>query len=130
MIRADHGAVALIAALALALGVAACEPSGPGELTATVQAPVPTGAVVIELAGARITGFDGVGDTRTYAAEAVAGDTVQRVIVVSPTGASLRFRVRVEDVGAEPPRGAVIEAVDPTNRRITALTGYMVRVAR
>jgi hypothetical protein len=124
------GRAAPLALAAVALGLAACEPSGPGELVATVHAPVPTGAVVVELVGARMTGFDGVGDSRAFGADGVAADTVRRVVVISPSAGDLRFRVLVEDVGAEPPRAAVIEAVDPANRAITALTGYSVRIAR
>ena len=124
------GRAGLGAAVALALGLAACEPSGPGALTATVSAPVPTGAVVVELIGARITAFEGLADARTFAAEPSAADTVQRVIVISPTGGPFRFRIEVEDLGAEPPRGAVVDAVDPANRRISTLTTYTVRIAR
>ena len=116
---------------ALALGVAACEEHGPGSLTASVTAPVPTGAVVVELTGARITGFEGVGDSRAFAADLQPADTILRVIVLTPTGgASLKFRVKVEDVGEAPPRGAVVDAVDPANRKITALTGYTVRISK
>ena len=121
--------LAVLAALALAVG--ACEETGPGSLTANVTAPVPTGAVVVELRGARITGFEGVGETRAFAAEPQVSDTILRVIVVSPTGgSSLRFRVQVEDVGEASPRGAVVDAVDGSNRKITALTGYSVRISR
>jgi hypothetical protein len=116
--------------VALALAIAACEESGPGSLTATVRAPVPTGAVVIELVGAEVTGFEGAGDSRAFAADPMPGDTVRRVIVMSPSGASLQFRIQVEDVSSLAPRGAVVDAVDPSNRKITALTGYQVRISR
>ena len=123
-----------VAGVALAIGimaVAACEPSGPGALTATVQAPVPTGAVVVELAGARISRFEGVGDTRTFAADPTAADTVQRVVVLSPGGGGiLRFRLHVDDVGAEPPRGAVVEAVDLANQQIPSVTDYRITISR
>jgi hypothetical protein len=118
-------------AAALALGAAACEETGPGTLAASVRAPVPTGAVVIELVGAGVTGFEGEGGTRVFAAEPLsAADTLRRVIVMSPTGAALQFRVAVEDVSQPPPRAAVVDAVDPANRKITALAGYAVRIAR
>lgn len=119
-----------LGALALALAAAACEPSGPGTLTATVQMPVPTGAVTIELAGPKVTAFEGLGGSRTFAAPLSAADTIQRVVVVSPTGATLQFRISVEDVGADPPRAVVVDAVDPANRTISALTAYSVRIAR
>lgn len=121
---------ALGAVLAALLAVGACEPSGPGSLTATVKAPVPTGAVVVELAGPRMTGFEGVGGTRTFEATATAADTVRRVIVVSPSGGTIQFRIDVEDIRAETPRAAVVDAVDPSNAKVPTLTGYSVRVAR
>jgi hypothetical protein len=122
--------VRMALAAALALGLAACEESGPGALTATVRAPVPTGAVVVELVGATMSGFEGVGDVRAFAAEPMATDTVRRVIVMSPTGASLQFKIQVDDVSQLPPRGAVVDAVYPSNRKITTLTGYTVRISR
>jgi hypothetical protein len=113
-----------------ALLVSACEPSGPGSLTATIEMPAPTGAAVVELVGPRVTGFEGLGGTRVFPAPATAVDTVRRVVVVSPGGTSLQFRVDVEDVRADAPRGRVVEAVDPANQRVTSLAGYAVRVAR
>jgi len=118
------------ALVAMVLAAAACEDNGPGSLTATVVAPVPTGAVVVELVGARVTGFEGVEDTRAFAADPQVADTVRRVIVITPTGGAIKFRVEVEDVSEQPPRGAVVDAVDPANRKITALTGYQVRISR
>lgn len=121
---------ARVAALAALVLAAACEPRGPGALIATIRAPVPIGAVVVELAGARVMAFEGLGSARTFAAEGAPGDTVQRVIVVSPTAGTLRFRLEVEDIAAEPPRAAVVDAVDPANRPIAALDGFAVRISR
>ena len=122
--------LALVVTLAVGVLVAACEPSGPGSLTATVVMPAATGAAVVELVGPRVTGFEGLGDTRVFPAPATAADTVRRVVVVSPTGTSLQFRVDVEDIRADPPRGQIVDAVDPTNHKVTSLTGYGVRIAR
>ena len=124
--RALTGGLALV----LVLGTAACEPSGPGDLAATVQAPVPTGALVIEMVGRGITGFGGLGDARTFASSPLRGAAGHRVILVSPSGAALRFRVQVEDVSENPPTATVVSAVDTSNRPIAALTGYTVRIAR
>lgn len=121
---------AWIGALVAVLLASACEPSGPGSLTATIQIPAPTGAAVIELTGPSVTGFEGIGGTRVFPAPATAADTVRRVVVVSPSGTSLQFRVDVADIRADPPRGQVVEAVDPTNQRVPSLTGYAVRIAR
>ena len=121
---------AVLGALALGAAVAACEPRGPGSLNATVEAPGPTGAVVIELAGQRMTSFEGVGGTRTFATQGSPADTLRRVVVVSPAGVELRFRIAVEDIGADPPRAAVVDAVDPSNLKVPTLTGYRVKISR
>jgi hypothetical protein len=117
----------------LALGVlalAACEPSGEGELTAHVQAPRPTGALVIDLIGTGVLGFEGAGDTRTFSGAVDPRATSHRVIVVSTSGQRLTFRVRVEDVSAPPPTAAVSAAADASNVPIETLEGYEVRIAR
>ena len=116
----------------LALGLVllgACEPSGPGALTGTVQAPVATGAVIVELTGTGITGFEGVGGVRTLPTTADPLTSSHRVIVVSPSGA-LRFRVLVEDVGGLAPRAVVVSAVDVANLPIESLAGFSLRISR
>ena len=119
-----------VLALATLLGVTGCEPSGPGSLTAIVTAPNPTGGLVIEVAGAGITGFEGLGDVCTLADVAIPGASSRRVVVVSSTGSSLRFRVQVEDVSGDPPSATVVAAVDTSNRPVEAFLGYSVRIAR
>ena len=61
-------ALRLAVGIAAALAVAGCEPSGPGDLTARVTAPSPTGAVVLEIAGEGVVGFEGTGDALTLSA--------------------------------------------------------------
>jgi hypothetical protein len=119
-----------LATAAFVIGAAACEPSGPGALTATVQTPVPTGAVVIELVGRDLTGFEGVGDVRAFAADPQPTDSIRRVIVMSPSAGPLQFKVQVPDVSAPPPLATVVEAVDGSNRKLTTLTGFTVRISR
>lgn len=119
-----------LAALAGLLVAAACEPSGPGTLTLTVQPPAPTGAVVLQVAGSGITAIEGVGGTRTYAGAPSAGDSVRAIVAVTATGAAFQMKVDVEDVRADPPRAVVIEAVDLSNRRIENPTGYTIRISR
>jgi hypothetical protein len=114
----------------VALALAACEPSGPGELTATVRTPRPTGALVVELAGAGITGFDGAGDVRAFSGPVDAVADTQRVVVVSVSGQGIRFRVQVQDLADPPPTAVVVSAVDERNDPIEALGGYSVRIAR
>ena len=116
--------------LLVALALAACEPSGPGELTATVRTPRPTGALVVELTGAGITGFDGAGDARTFSGPLDAAADTQRVVVVSASGERIRFRVQVRDLGDSPPTAVVVSAADTDNDPIDALGGYSVRIAR
>lgn len=118
--------IALVAFLVLA--AAACEPSGPGSLTASVEGPVAAGAVVVELQGSGITGIEGAGGTRAFSAAAQNGR--HRIVVVGPEAGRLRFRVQVRDLASEPPTGRVVEAVDGQNRPIPSLTAFTVRVAR
>jgi hypothetical protein len=117
-------------ALAALLGVAACEPSGPGPLVATVSASGPVGALVVEFPAAGVVGFGGVGDTRTFEAPAVVGAATRRVVVISPTGTAVRFNVNVEDVSAPFPIATVVSAADASNQPIVATTGIGVRLAR
>jgi hypothetical protein len=116
-----------VLALAALLGLAACEPSGPGTLTVDVG---PVGAVVVELTGTGVVGFGGLGDARTFEAPAVAGALSRRVVVVSPTGANVRFKISVEDVGALFPTATIVSAVDAANEPIDALAGLSLRVSR
>jgi len=113
------------------LALAGCEPSGEGALEAVVQAPGPTGAVIVEVTGTGVVGFEGTGDVRTFSGSVDPTATLQRVVVVSASGArQLRFRVLVEDVGGRPPTAAVRSAVDTNNLPIDALEGYSVRISR
>src|SRR5687768_2042759 len=117
--------------LALAiLSLAACEPSGPGALTASVHTPAPTGAVVVEVAGAGVTGFEGTGDVRTFSGPVDPRAPSHRVIVVSASGERIRFRIEVEDVQDPAPTASVVSAVDANNLPIGSLGGFSVSVAR
>jgi hypothetical protein len=118
----------LLPLVVLALG--ACEPNGPGELTASVRTPRPTGALVVELTGAGITGFDGAGDVRTFSGPVDAVADTQRVVVVSVSGQGIRFRVQVRDLADPPPTAVIVSAVDQENVPIDVLAGYSVRIAR
>jgi hypothetical protein len=118
--------LALVSLLALlALG---CDsgPSGPGEMTGTLQSPVPSlGGALLEVVGKGITGFSGAGGTQVLWAAAPAGDTF-RVILVSPTAGQLRFRVSVEDLGDRKPTASVISVVSGDNLPVPATPQYRV----
>lgn len=123
-------ALRLAAALVLALPLAGCDlfgPSGPGTLEATVSAEEPLGALVLELEGGGVTGFQGLGDTRVVGHSRVGSQGRQRVVLVAPDGSSIRFAMEVDDLGADPPTVRVVSAVDPGNRPSNA-TGIQVRV--
>jgi hypothetical protein len=124
--RRARGRLLVFAALALA----ACEPSGPGRLTGFVQAPVATGAVVLEVTGTGVTGFADVGDARAFSGDADPSASSHRVVVVAPSRSRLRFRVDVEDVANLRPTAVVVSAVDYENRRISSLAGYSVTISR
>ena len=103
--------------------VAGCsdDPSGPGSFVASLTAPdgVELGAVVVQVEGRGIEGFDAVGTSQVFAGEETDEATPLRVVVVG-TGA-LGFSIRVSDVAAATPSGTVITAVDQENRQIPAV---------
>ena len=106
---------ALARALVGALGgvlVAGCDfgPSGPGTIPGRVFGDDALGAVVLEVRGAGIEGFEGLGDTRVYAAQVAGAENRHRVVLVSPGGGDMRFDMRVRDVGMFPPSVAVMAA--------------------
>jgi hypothetical protein len=116
-------------AIASVLSAAGCDsgPSGPGTLIVTVDAPAALGAVALEVVGSGVTGFEGVGSTAAYGTVVSARQNRHRVVLVDPVGGQLRFSVRVEDVGAEPPVISVVGAAGTDNlERIT--TDVEVRV--
>ncbi len=103
--------------LGAALAVAACDggPEGPGTLTGSVEAPVPLGAVVLEVTGGGVEGFVGAGDTRAYGALVSSAEKRYRVVLVDEAGGQLDFGVRVQDVGASKPSVSVIFAAGADN---------------
>jgi hypothetical protein len=110
----------------------ACDsgPKGPGALSATVSGRV-LGAAVLEVSGPGITSFEGQGGSRVFSA-ALSPNAVTpsyRVIVVDPEGGDLHFGIRVEDVAAQLPTVAVIQAVDSANAPVPG-SAVQVRVAR
>ena len=119
---------ALLALVVVA--AAACEPSGPGPLGGVVEGPLPLGAVVLEIRGTGITGFEGAGDTRTFADPADPRASNQRVVVVGSAAGELRFRVHVEDVSGLLPTATALSAVDANNRPIESLAGIFVQISR
>jgi hypothetical protein len=120
------------AALAAVLALAACDsgPEGPGVLPATVVSPQPLGAVVLELTGAGITGFEAQGSTQVFGAVASAGAQKHRVVLVSPTGSTeIRFGIGFADRGGKMPTVVAISAATPANLPVTA-GGLKVRIER
>jgi hypothetical protein len=110
--RIVHG---LLVSAAMAL--AACEtgPSGPGVLPGTLSASPPQtlGAVVLEVTGSHIEGFEGQAGSRAYGAVVSAENKRYRVVVVG-TG-QLGFGVKVDDIGGPKPTIEVVSAVDADN---------------
>jgi len=114
------------------LSIAACDsgPKGPGVLPARVTSPEPLGAVVLEFAGAGITGFEGQGSTQVFGAIGSAGAGKHRVILVSPTAATeIRFGIEFSDRGGKMPSVTAISAASATNAPVTA-AGLKVRIER
>lgn len=114
-----------------ALAVSACDsgPSGPGTLSATVESATPVGAVVLEVVGPAVEGFEAQGSTHVYGTAVAAAAGRHRAVVVAPDGAALRFGIRVSDLGAEPPAVTAVAAASPLNLPALA-TGIQVLVSR
>lgn len=112
------GSLGLVIALAAAASVAACEsgPSGPGSVEATVESPRRiAGGVVVEVRGAGIRGFTAASPLQLFwAPQSEPG--AFRVVLINPGDAApLTFQIQVDDLGADPPTGQVIEATALTN---------------
>jgi hypothetical protein len=122
--------VPTVAVLLGGVAVAGCgdSASGPGPLSATVVGPGPLGAAVVEVSGRGITGFEGAGSVRTFAA--ATGAEVYHVVLVATEGGDLPFRILVEDRKESLPAAVVLSAVDPQNVPMATLVGYSVRVFR
>lgn len=102
-------------------------PEGPGSFNAAVEtAGAPVGAVVVDVTGPGITGFEGTGDTRVFSTVRNATGGVHRVIAVSGTG-SIGFRVLVERRELGAPGAVVIEAAS-TDDAPLGPAGITVRV--
>ena len=121
---------AALVALSLLAGACDSGPSGPGELTGTVQTPGPTlGGAVVEVVGKGITGFSGAGSTRVFHAATGEADTY-RLILIREAPGELQFRVSVEDLGGKRPVGSVVDVVTGDNLPIPATPEYRVGFTR
>jgi len=112
--------------------LAGCDsgPDGPGDLSGTVQSSgSPLGAVVIEVVGAGIEGFQGTGDTKVFWARQ-EDPNIYRVVVVGDGSGDLRFSVSVRDRGARVPRALVASAVDAENGILPVANDLRVRMSR
>ncbi len=101
-------------------------PKGPGTLPGVVSGG-DLGAVVLTVSGPGILGFEGGDGSKVYSAALSPNALVPtyRVIVVGQTGGDLHFGIKVEDVGWQLPKLAVLDAVDSKN---AALAGADVHV--
>ena len=82
MTAARAGRVLGVLALGALGGCDLFGPGGPGTLEATVSAQVPLGAVVLEVTGVGITGFEDRGDTQAYGASVVEAEGRHRVVLI------------------------------------------------
>lgn len=112
------GRWSVMLALATVLGVAACEsgPSGPGSLEATVESPRRiAGGVVVEVRGVGIRGFSAAAPLQLFWAPQTEPGAFRVVLVNPGDAAPLTFQIQVDDLGADPPTGQVLEATALTN---------------
>jgi len=115
-----------------ALALAACDsgPEGPGVLVARVTSPQPLGAVVLELTGAGITGFEARGTTQVFGAVGSGATPKHRVILVSPAGATeIPFGIAFTDRSGRMPSVVAVAASSPSNVPVAA-GGLKVRIER
>lgn len=105
-------------------------PSGPGALTARVDAPnVEVGAAVLRVSGAGVQGFSSAGGSRVFVREQNEPDT-WRVVVVNPDAGELLFRIEVEDVAGPPPSALIFSAADASDEAIPADANVGVAIER
>ncbi|MEX0837277.1 MAG: hypothetical protein WD101_03015 [Gemmatimonadota bacterium] len=101
----------LLAVLLVALATAsACDDRGPGTILVTVEAPDALGAVALEVVGAGVRGFEGVGTTQAYGGVVSARQGRHRVVLVDPVGGTLRVGIRVDEIRAEWPTVRAVSA--------------------
>ncbi len=107
----------LAGSLLAAVLLSGCDsgPEGPGTLEARVTGEA-LGAVVLEVEGSAIRGFQGRGETRVYSAPAPGRAGVHRVVLVDPVGGTLRFAIEADDLGMDGPFVRVVSAADTSNR--------------
>lgn len=113
-------APALTAAAVVLLAGCGSGPSGPGVLKGTVRATAPetVGAVVLEVTGSGIRGFESENGTVVYGA--VLDQTTGRWRMVAAGTGPLSFGVKVDDVKGPRPQIQVISAADDENTAIPA----------
>lgn len=103
------------------LAASACSDDGPGTLLVTVEAPDALGAVALEVVGAGVRGFEGVGTTQAYGGVVSAREGRHRVVLVDPAGGTLRVGIRVDDVRAAWPTVRAVSAAGTDDvERITS----------
>ncbi len=105
----------IVVALVLT-SVSACDsgPDGPGAITGRLSAEA-LGAVVLEVQGKGIRGYEGLGASRVYSAPVAGRTDRDRVVIVDPTGGEIQFRIVVDDLGMNGPFVAVITAAGTDN---------------
>lgn len=118
-------------ALSLGLSLAACDlgPDGPGEFSGMVAGSEGVGAVLVEITGVGIEGFEGRGDTQAIGATVSSEQGRHRVVLVSATGDLLRFGIKVRDLSANKPVAEVVSAASMADVPMPT-DGIKVRIAR
>ena len=121
VVRPEPRRVLRALAVVLGLVIAGCDsgPNGPGLLEGTVSAPA-LGAVLLEVEGAGINGFEGRASTRVYAGTLSGRPNVHRVILMDRDGGSLAFAIDVDDLGMDGPVVTVIQAAGTDDEPMSA----------
>ena len=116
----------------LAILVVGCDtlPSGPGEITGSVQSQnASLGGAVLEIVATGVEGFSGVGGTKVFWAPQ-EDPVVFRVIVIGEGGGDLKFSISMQDRSDRTPRGSVVLLTDLNNRPVPVTSDYDVRFTR
>ena len=102
---------------------------GPGFLQVTFESSVvEVGAAVLDLQGGGLGEVEGLDGSVAVAAPNANG--VTRVVVSSTAAEAPRFRIAVQDLGADLPAASLVQAVDFDNRSLIGTALIQIRISK
>lgn len=106
-------------------------PSGPGDVTLSVQGSEPLGAVVVELTGGEVTSVDGPADAwiaMEPIGTATDGSPRYRLVIVLRQAGVPQVRLRVPDVAQPLPVATLVDATGADDAPVASLGSVAVDV--